>query len=69
MKRFHLPLHSTHKEKHRVTDSQGIACAHFHTLTNIPVFNQATTQTQAGSRCDAPADPGVAAGVAPAARR
>ena len=40
-------------EKHWVTDPQGIAWEHFHTLGNIPVFNEA-------SRTD---------GRAPAARR
>ena len=29
-------------EKHWVTDPQGIAWEHFHTLGNIPMFNEAT---------------------------
>ncbi len=33
-------------EKHWVTDPQGIAWEHFHTLDNIPVFNEAATQSQ-----------------------
>jgi lactoylglutathione lyase len=39
-------------EKHWVTDPQGIAWEHFHTLGDIPVFNEAPVQ--AGSACCAP---------------
>lgn len=53
-------------EKHWVTDPQGIAWEYFHTLANIPVFNQAATQTQAGSACCAPTEPAVAASAEPA---
>ncbi len=35
-------------EKHWVTDPQGIAWEHFHTLGNIPVFNQAAGDGAAG---------------------
>lgn len=41
-------------EKHWVTDPQGIAWEHFHTLGDIPVFNEART-TEAASACCAPA--------------
>ena len=41
-------------EKHWVTDPQGIAWEHFHTLGNIPLFNQA------GSASPANADPAAA---------
>jgi len=33
-------------EKHWVTDPQGIAWEHFHTLGNIPVFNEAPAAAQ-----------------------
>lgn len=42
-------------EKHWVTDPQGIAWEHFHTLGNIPVFNETAAQTGAASACCAPA--------------
>ena len=44
-------------EKHWVTDPQGIAWEHFHTLDNIPVFNEAATQSQgkASACCATPA--------------
>jgi len=42
-------------EKHWVTDPQGIAWEHFHTLGNIPVFNEAAAQPAAQSACCAPA--------------
>jgi catechol 2,3-dioxygenase-like lactoylglutathione lyase family enzyme len=47
-------------EKHWVTDPQGIAWEHFHTLDSIPVFNERAQQAQAGSACCAPTE---AAGV------
>lgn len=40
-----------HSEKHWVTDPQGIAWEHFHTLGDIPVFSAATV---AGGACCAP---------------
>jgi hypothetical protein len=43
-------------EKHWVTDPQGIAWEHFHTLGNIPVFNEAAAQTPSGSACCTPAE-------------
>ena len=42
-------------EKHWVTDPQGIAWEHFHTLGNIPVFNEAAAQPAAQSACCAAA--------------
>ena len=42
-------------EKHWITDPQGIAWEHFHTLGNIPVFNEAPAQPAAQSACCAPA--------------
>ena len=38
-------------EKHWVTDPQGVAWEHFHTLGSIPVFNEPSAQ---GSACCAP---------------
>lgn len=38
-------------EKHWVTDPQGIAWEHFHTLGNIPVFNEASKPVAAGACC------------------
>ena len=37
-------------EKHWITDPQGIAWEHFHTLANIPVYSEATPAA-AGSVC------------------
>ena len=42
-------------EKHWVTDPQGIAWEHFHTLGNIPVFNEAARAEATQSACCAPA--------------
>lgn len=43
-------------EKHWVTDPQGIAWEHFHTLGNIPVFREppGAAETTAASACCAP---------------
>ena len=41
-------------DKHWVTDPQGIAWEHFHTLGNIPVFNEAAS---GGAACCAPQAP------------
>lgn len=38
-------------EKHWVTDPQGIAWEHFHTLGDIPVFNEAGPGAEAGACC------------------
>ncbi len=50
-------------EKHWVTDPQGIAWEQFHTLGNIPVFNEKTAPTAAGACCT-PSAAGVAPSVA-----
>jgi lactoylglutathione lyase len=42
-------------EKHWVTDPQGIAWEHFHTLAGIPVFSEAG-QPNAAAACCAPTD-------------
>ena len=52
-------------EKHWVTDPQGIAWEHFHTLGDIPVFNEATPSSSAGACCA----PAALATPAPAAPR
>lgn len=43
-------------EKHWVTDPQGIAWEHFHTLGDIPVFNERQS-TEIASACCAPPAP------------
>ena len=52
-------------EKHWVTDPQGIAWEHFHTLDNIPVFNERPSRdADAGGCCATPAAaPSAAAGA------
>jgi hypothetical protein len=50
-------------EKHWVTDPQGIAWEHFHTLADIPVFNEATAQASTGSACCAPTPRGKPIGI------
>ena len=49
-------------EKHWVTDPQGIAWEHFHTLGNIPVFSEGKPGDAAAACCT----PAVAADAAPA---
>ncbi|HET7866772.1 MAG TPA: ArsI/CadI family heavy metal resistance metalloenzyme [Burkholderiaceae bacterium] len=49
-------------EKHWVTDPQGIAWEHFHTLADIPVFNEAAGQ--APGACCTPAPCGKPIGIA-----
>jgi hypothetical protein len=53
-------------EKHWVTDPQGIAWEHFHTLANIPVFNEAAAGASTGATCCAPdqAEPAATAEAA-----
>lgn len=53
-------------EKHWVTDPQGIAWEHFHTLGNIPVFREAAAADGAATACCTPAS-GATAAPAPAA--
>lgn len=46
-------------EKYWVTDPQGIAWEHFHTLANIPVFNEAAALASTGPACCAPTEAAV----------
>lgn len=46
-------------EKHWITDPQGVAWEHFHTLGNIPVFSEQLPV--GGSACCAPAKPATVA--------
>jgi catechol 2,3-dioxygenase-like lactoylglutathione lyase family enzyme len=46
-------------EKHWVTDPQGIAWEHFHTLANIAVFNEASVPSDSQSACCTPASTGA----------
>jgi len=51
-------------EKHWITDPQGIAWEHFHTLGNIPVFNETTRPAGVQSACCAPSGSAEAAAAA-----
>jgi len=51
-------------EKHWVTDPQGIAWEHFHTLGNIPVFNEAAVPVASLAACCAPSPQGKPVGIA-----
>ena len=44
-------------DKHWITDPQGIAWEHFHTLDNIPVFSQTRPEAPAASACCAASAP------------
>jgi lactoylglutathione lyase len=51
-------------EKHWITDPQGIAWEHFHTLANIPVFSEPVEPTKQESACCAtPAPRGKPIGI------
>ncbi len=50
-------------EKHWVTDPQGIAWEHFHTLGNIPVFSEAS-KAEAAPACCTPQPRGKPIGIA-----
>ncbi len=50
-------------EKHWVTDPQGIAWEHFHTLADIPVFNEAPAGST-GAACCTPTPRGKPVGIA-----
>jgi hypothetical protein len=43
-------------EKHWVTDPQGIAWEHFHSLRNIPVFHEVEERATSATACCAPTD-------------
>jgi catechol 2,3-dioxygenase-like lactoylglutathione lyase family enzyme len=53
-------------EKHWVTDPQGIAWEHFHTLNNIPVFSEEKSEvkTEASACCAPRAPQGRPVGIA-----
>ena len=51
-------------DKHWITDPQGVAWEQFHTLGDIPVFNE-VSQPSPGAACCAPAKPTAAACCAP----
>ena len=52
-------------EKHWITDPQGIAWEHFHTLGNIPVFNEASSASAEACRTpEAPVTRGKPLGIA-----
>ena len=53
-------------EKHWVTDPQGIAWEHFHTLADIPVFNEVLAPAESPSACCTPAAAAAAATSEPA---
>ncbi len=53
-------------EKHWVTDPQGIAWEHFHTLGSIPVFSEKAAEPAAGGACCAAAPVGKT--IEPAAK-
>lgn len=55
-------------EKHWVTDPQGIAWEHFHTLGNIPMFNEAGAATPQPGACCAPAVVAAPTATAPVAK-
>ena len=44
-------------DKHWITDPQGIAWEHFHTLGDIPVFSEKAPAAETASACCAPAAP------------
>ena len=50
-------------EKHWVTDPQGIAWEHFHTLADIPVFNESVAVQPAASACCTPTTRGQPVGI------
>jgi len=50
-------------EKHWVTDPQGIAWEHFHTLDNIPVFREPVAQEPAAAACCTPTPRGKPVGI------
>ena len=52
-------------DKHWITDPQGIAWEHFHTLDNIPVFSErAPAAAEASACCATPAPRGKPIGIA-----
>jgi catechol 2,3-dioxygenase-like lactoylglutathione lyase family enzyme len=53
-------------DKHWVTDPQGIAWEHFHTLASIPLFNESTDAVDSPTACCAPSSTNGAAAAEPA---
>lgn len=53
-------------DKHWITDPQGIAWEHFHTLADIPVFNEKAAAPAEASACCAPRGKPVSIAVKPA---
>jgi lactoylglutathione lyase len=52
-------------DKHWITDPQGIAWEHFHTLGDIPVFSESASRTAVASACCAtPLPHGKSVGIA-----
>ena len=52
-------------DKHWITDPQGVAWEHFHTLDNIPVFSErAPAAAEASACCATPAPRGKPIGIA-----
>ena len=51
-------------DKHWVTDLQGVAWEHFHTLGNIPVFSEGPKAEVDSSSCCAPTTRGKPVGIA-----
>ena len=49
-------------EKHWITDPQGVAWEHFHTLGDIPVFRERADEAAATAACCAPKAPAPPAG-------
>jgi len=49
-------------EKHWITDPQGVAWEHFHTLASVPVFSASTTEAKAEAACCPPRDKATATG-------
>lgn len=51
-------------EKHWITDPQGVAWEHFHTLGDIPVFSEGRQDAAAAAACCPPAPRGKPVGIA-----
>jgi lactoylglutathione lyase len=49
-------------EKHWITDPQGVAWEHFHTLANVPVFSAPASGAKAEAACCPPRDKAPATG-------
>jgi len=57
-------------EKHWITDPQGIAWEHFHTLADVPVYGEKRAAASQNAACCAPRSPrGTAVGIAVVAKQ